>query len=295
VILAAPPASVSRVAYLGTPEVAVPPLRALAEAGFEIPLVVTGVDKRRGRGRDLSPTPVKAAATDLGLPVAHELAALDDVDIDLGVVVAYGKIIPSDVLERVPLVNIHFSLLPRWRGAAPVERALLAGDRETGVCLMVVDEELDTGAVYRSQTVAIDERDTLQSLRERLVDVGAELLVTALRDGLGEPVPQTGEPTYAAKIDPRELEIDWTEPAAVIDRLVRLGGAWTIFRDRRLKVLDAEPVPHGPAPGRLDGLVVGTGQGGLSLTEVQPEGKAAMAGSAWLNGAQPGLDDLLGS
>ncbi|MDH3705107.1 MAG: formyltransferase family protein [Acidimicrobiia bacterium] len=294
-ILAAPPASVSRVAYLGTPEVAVPPLRALAEAGFEIPLVVTGVDKRRGRGRDLSPTPVKAAATDLGLPVAHELAALDDVDIDLGVVVAYGKIIPSDVLERVPLVNIHFSLLPRWRGAAPVERALLAGDRETGVCLMVVDEELDTGAVYRSQTVAIDERDTLQSLRERLVDVGAELLVTALRDGLGEPVPQTGEPTYAAKIDPRELEIDWTEPAAVIDRLVRLGGAWTIFRDRRLKVLDAEPVPHGPAPGRLDGLVVGTGQGGLSLTEVQPEGKAAMAGSAWLNGAQPGLDDLLGS
>ena len=292
--LAVPPATVSRVAYLGTPDIAVPPLRALHEAGYEIAVVVTGADKRRGRGTEVTPSPVKAAALELDLPVAHDLAAVVESDVDLGVVVAYGRIIPPSVLERVPLVNIHFSLLPRWRGAAPVERALLAGDHATGVCLMVVDEELDTGAVYRREAVAIEADDTLESLRRRLVDTGTLTLLDGLASGLGQPEPQHGTPTYAAKIDPAELEIDWNADAGPIDRLIRLGGAWTTFRDRRLKVWSARPMAAGPGVGRLDGLVVGAGNGGIELVEVQPEGKARMAADAWRNGAQPGAEERLG-
>lgn len=291
---AVPPATIRRVAYLGTPEIAVPPLRALVDAGFEVPVVITGVDKRRGRGGDLSPTPVKAAATDLGLTVAHELDALLEADADLGVVVAYGRIIPTAVLEQVPLVNIHFSLLPRWRGAAPVERALLAGDEVTGVCLMGIEETLDTGPIYRQAEVPIGEDDTLATLRAELVRVGAALLVDALRAGLPEPVPQGGRPTYASKIDPAELEIDWTRPAAELDRLVRLGGAWTTVGDRRLKIWRATPVAEGPDPGFVTDLVVGAGEGGLALVEVQPEGKPRMDAAAWRNGAQLGPDDRLG-
>lgn len=137
-----------RLAYFGTPEMAVPPLQALVAAGHDVALVVTRVDKRRGRGSELSPSPVKAAALELGLPVSH---SVDDVlgrDIELGVVVAFGQLIKPHVLTEVPMVNMHFSLLPRWRGAAPVERALLAGDTETGVCLMQLEEGLDTGPIY---------------------------------------------------------------------------------------------------------------------------------------------------
>ncbi|MDH4169113.1 MAG: formyltransferase family protein [Acidimicrobiia bacterium] len=293
--LAVPPAHVRRLAYLGTPDIAVTPLRALHEAGFDVPVVITGADKRRGRGGDLSPTPVKAAAIDLGLPVAHDLAVLEDVDVDLGVVVAYGRIIPVDVLRQVPLLNMHFSLLPRWRGAAPVERALLAGDAETGVCLMVIDEELDTGAVYRQAVTPIGPADTLTSLRARLVTLGSDLLVEALRTGLGEPMPQQGEVTYASKIAASELEIDWTRPADQIDRLVRLGGAWTTFRDRRLKILTVEITDESGAAGGIDGVTVGTAAGSIKLVDVQPEGKAPMAATAWCNGAQPLAGEHLGS
>jgi len=295
VTLAVPPAHVRRLAYLGTPDIAVTPLRALHEAGFDVPVVITGADKRRGRGGDLSPTPVKAAAIDLGLPVAHDLAVLEDVDVDLGVVVAYGRIIPVDVLRQVPLLNMHFSLLPRWRGAAPVERALLAGDAETGVCLMVIDEELDTGAVYRQAVTPIGPADTLTSLRARLVTLGSDLLVEALRTGLGEPMPQQGEVTYASKIAASELEIDWTRPADQIDRLVRLGGAWTTFRDRRLKILTVEITDESGAAGGIDGVTVGTAAGSIKLVDVQPEGKAPMAATAWCNGAQPLAGEHLGS
>ena len=293
--LAVPPAHVRRLAYLGTPDIAVTPLRALHEAGFDVPVVITGADKRRGRGGDLSPTPVKAAAIDLGLPVAHDLAVLEEVDVDLGVVVAYGRIIPVHVLRQVPLLNMHFSLLPRWRGAAPVERALLAGDAETGVCLMVVDEELDTGAVYRQAVTPIGPADTLTSLRARLVTLGSDLLVEALRTGLGEPTPQQGEVTYASKIAASELEIDWTRPADEIDRLVRLGGAWTTFRDRRLKILTVETTDEPGAAGGIDGVTVGTAAGSIKLVDVQPEGKAPMTATAWCNGAQPRAGEHLGS
>ncbi len=291
-----PPPHPNRLAFMGTPDVAVPVLRALVEAGFEIALVVTRPDRRRGRGGELSPSPVKAAATELGLSVTDDLDVVLDVGVDLAVVVAYGRIIPMRILEHVPMVNLHFSLLPRWRGAAPVERALLAGDSVTGVCLMEVAEGLDTGAIYSKRETAIENTDTLQSLRGRLVDIGAEMVVDALKAGLTESTLQAGEVVHAAKIDPAELEIDWATDAVAIDRLVRLGGAWTRFRGARLKVWSVRLVGEtGPgSPGELSGLLVTTGNGQLELTDVQPEGRARQSADAWRNGSRPTPNEQLG-
>ena len=205
------PSHPRRLVYLGTPEVAVPPLEALHRAGFDIALVVTRPDKRRGRGGALAPSPVKAAAEALGLPVSHDPADAATVGADLGVVVAYGRIIRTELLEVLPMVNLHFSLLPRWRGAAPVERAILAGDAETGVCLMVVAPELDTGDVYAVERVAIEPTDTLDGLRNRLVAIGTRLLVDGLTAGLEPPRPQEGEPVYADKIEPDEHRLHLDE------------------------------------------------------------------------------------
>jgi methionyl-tRNA formyltransferase len=259
-----------RLVFLGTPEMAVPPLEALVVAGHDVALVVTGADKRRGRGGRMSPSPVKAAAERLGLAVSHDVDDVLTVGAELGVVVAFGRIVRPHVLAEVPMVNLHFSLLPRWRGAAPVERALLAGDEMTGVCVMEVEEGLDTGGVYSRVDVPIGPATTAAELRHRLVEVGTQLLVETLDAGLGEPEPQLGAPTYAAKIDPAELRIDWSAPAAHIHRLIRLGGAWTTFRGARVKVHEAD---------LLDG--------GLVPTIVQPEGKPRMAYDAWRNGARP--------
>ena len=295
----APPAVVRRIAYLGSPGLAVPPLRALHEAGFEIPLVVTRVDKRRGRGGATQPTPVKAAAVELGLPVSHSLDDALRVDADLGVVVAYGRIIPASVLDRLAMVNIHFSLLPRWRGAAPVERALLAGDTHTGVCLMAVDEALDTGDVYRRAETPIADDDTLATLRTRLVEMGTTQLVEALREGLGEPEPQVGDPVYAEKITADELAIDWHDRAVAIDRLVRLGDAWSTFRGRRLKVHEIGPsggpaLPPAEVVADAGGVTVGVGDGAVELRTVQPEGKPRIDAAAWANGARLEPGERLG-
>jgi methionyl-tRNA formyltransferase len=284
----------SRLVYLGSPEAAVPPLRALVGAGFDIALVVSQPDRKRGRGGALVPSPVKAAALELGLPVTDRVDDVLEAGADLGVVVAFGKLIKPHVLERVPMVNMHFSLLPRWRGAAPVERAILAGDPETGVDIMQLEEGLDTGPLHAEVRVAIEPDETADALRARLVDVGSRLLVDTLAAGLGEPRPQTGEPTYAAKLDPSEFEIDWSRSATELERLVRIGRAWTAFRGRRLKVLEAREVAGGGAPGALDGVVVGTGTGGLELVTVQPEGKGPQAAAAWRNGARPDPGERLG-
>ena len=197
---------------------------------------------------------MKAAAIELGLPVSDDLRDALGVGADLGVVAAYGRIIPASILAELPMVNIHYSLLPRWRGAAPVERAILAGDSETGVCLMAVEEGLDTGAVFARRSLPIGAHESADELRARLVDVSTEVLLSALRSGLSDPEPQVGEPTYADKIDSAELELDWSRPAIELERLVRVGGAWTMFRGQRLKVwraearVDADP----PAPvGRI--------------------------------------------
>ena len=145
------------------------------------------------------------------------------------------------MLDAVPMVNLHFSLLPRWRGAAPVERAILAGDTETGVCLMQLEEGLDTGPVFACERIAVDDRVTADELRTQLGEIGSRLLVDELTRGLGTPTPQDGEPTYAAKIDSADLEIDWTRPAVEIARLVRVGRAWTTFRGNRLLVVRGAP------------------------------------------------------
>jgi methionyl-tRNA formyltransferase len=220
------------------------------------------------------------------------------VDAELGVVVAFGRLIKPHVLEALPMVNVHFSLLPRWRGAAPVERAILAGDSETGVCLMGLEEGLDTGPVYETVRLKIGAEETADELRNRLVDAGTELLVEALARGLGVPVPQVGEPTYAAKIEPAELHLDWERPAVELHRVIRLGRAWTTFRDRRLivtgaRLLDVASTDLGP--GELDATRVGTAQGALELVAVQPEGKGVQDAAAWVRGARVQPRERLGA
>lgn len=277
-----------------------PPLSALVTAGFDVALVVSQPDRRRGRGSALVATPVKAAALELGLPVSERIDDVLATGADLGVVVAYGRLIRPPVLTALSLVNLHFSLLPRWRGAAPVERSILAGDEETGVCLMALEQGLDTGPVYACERVAIGSEETAGELRGRLAEIGSRLLVDALSAGLGAPVPQEGEVTYAAKIDPAELELDWAQPVMALHRRVRVGRAWTTFRGRRLRVLKARPVPvpptgpPPPVPGMLSGTVVATAEGALELVEVQPEGKGPLPAAAWVNGARLGAGERLG-
>lgn len=286
-----------KLVYLGTPDVAVPPLTALVGAGFDIELVVSGPDKRRGRGSSLHPSPVKTAAVDLGLDVTDHVDDLLGVDADLGVVVAYGHLIKPHILDEVPMVNLHFSLLPRWRGAAPVERAILAGDDETGVCLMALEEGLDTGGVYRRAVVPITADDTLETLRSELVELGSTMLVEALHEGLGIPEPQSGEPTYARKIQPEELHLDLERPAEELDRVIRLGRAWTTVGGKRLRVWSARTVDRDLDVGELASekdVIVGTGRKALELLEVQPEGKGRMAAASWRNGAQLETGDRLG-
>lgn len=306
--VAVPPRHPSRLAFLGSPEAAVPTLQALVAAGFDVPIVVTQPDRRRGRGGATSPTPVKAAALELGLPVTHDVDEVRAAAVDLGVVVAYGALLRADLLAEVPMVNIHFSLLPRWRGAAPVERALLAGDDRTGVCIMEVVEALDAGGVHARAEVPITAASTAAGLRSELARVGAGLLVATLQAGLDAPEPQVGEPTYAKKIRPDDLQLDWAAPAIALDRVVRVGGAWTTVRGKRLRVassalLDAQDPPAHPGPPALPGTVtlegdrvlVATGDGSLVLVEVQPEGRARQPADAWARGARLTTDDRLGS
>jgi methionyl-tRNA formyltransferase len=287
-----------RLAFLGTPAVAPPALRALVAEGHDIGIVVTQPDRKRGRGGTLVPSPVKAAALELGIPVTSkvdDVLAVDPLP-ELGVVVAFGRLIKPHVLTEVPMINIHFSLLPRWRGAAPVERAILAGDPTTGVCVMDVEEGLDTGGVYAVESTPIGEDETAEELRDRLTGIGTRLLVETLRSGLGRPTPQSGEPTYADKIDPAERHLDWSQSAVMCHRRVRIGRAWTTFRDRRLLVHRSHLEGSGPAPGTLaDDLVVGCGDGrGLRLLDVQPEGKPPLLAADWARGYRPVPGERLG-
>ena len=287
-----------RVVYFGTPEVAVAPLQALCRAGHEVVLVVTRPPKRRGRRQAPTPSPVAAAAADLGLAVTGDLEDALHLEAGLGVVVAYGEHIADEVLERRRTVNLHFSLLPRWRGAAPVERAILAGDTETGVCLMDVASEIDTGAVYRRASTVIEPHESADELRARLCELGIGLLLDALSGGFGEPVPQSGEMTWADKISPSDLRIDWSASAEHILRLVRVGGAWTNFGNRRLKVLEAEVAtdsgPTGaagtillvPRSGDGSAVRVATGRGAVELSRVQSEGRVEGSARDWINGAR---------
>lgn len=283
------PATVRRLVYFGTPEIAVAPLRALCEAGFEVTLGVTGPDRRRRRRGAAEPSAVSRAATELGIPVTHrpEEAVSAAGGADGAVVVAYGRLIGADVLQVLPVVNVHFSLLPRWRGAAPMERAILAGDTTTGVSLMALTETLDAGPLYDQVATSIGPSETLVELRERLVDLSCPLLVDLLRNGPSAPVPQVGEVTWAAKITDEDLRIDWDRPATESQRRVRLGRAWTTLDGERFRVLGATVVPgHAGPPGVLEGLVVGTGSGGLLLDVVQAAGRRALPAGEWQKGAR---------
>lgn len=281
--------TMARLAFLGTPDVAVLTLEGLHNAGHEIALVVSQPDVRRSRGGTLQPSPVKAAALSLGLEVTDDLDKLNDVALDGVIVVAYGKIIPDDLLNKFLMINIHFSLLPRWRGAAPLERALLAGDPTTGVCVMKIVSELDAGPVYARADLEIGEK-SLEELRSELGVIGTALVVDLLEDGLEslpEPTTQTGEVVYAAKMKKDEFLLDFTQPAAQVLRVIRLGSSFTFIENRRLRILSATLVPeYSGSPGELVGEVVGTGQGGLRLERVQGEGGREMDASAWRRGVR---------
>ncbi|HXS21389.1 MAG TPA: methionyl-tRNA formyltransferase [Steroidobacteraceae bacterium] len=231
-----------RVAFAGTPEFAVPTLRALLGSSHQLVGVLTQPDRPRGRGQRLSPSPVKAAVEASAIPVAQpptlrnpdDRAPLLTWRPDVLVVVAYGLILPKAVLEipRLGCVNVHASLLPRWRGAAPVERSLLAGDETSGVTIMLMDEGLDTGPILLQQDIAIDSRDTGASLRGKLADLGAPLLLQALQalaEGTLQPRPQPVEGvTYARKLEKREAPIDWRRPAVEIERQIRALQPWPV-------------------------------------------------------------------
>ncbi|MBV8950019.1 MAG: methionyl-tRNA formyltransferase [Actinobacteria bacterium] len=289
-----------RIVFFGTPDDAVPALCALHDAGHEIALVVTQPDRRRSRRGEPEPSPVKRAATELGLPVrtpAKSREVADEVassGATVGVVVAFGQLLPASVFDALPfgLVNVHFSLLPRWRGAAPVERAMLAGDEQTGVCLMRIEAGLDTGPVFACRSTPIGAEETAGELRARLVDLGAALLLQELPGIPGrEPVPQSGEPTYAEKLTVDEFRIDPARPAAELDRVVRAGnprpGAWLMVDGERVKVWRAHVEPSGgtTSPDALDTHArLATGSGVLVLDEVQPQGRRPMSAQAWLAG-----------
>ncbi|MGH9243554.1 MAG: methionyl-tRNA formyltransferase [Acidimicrobiales bacterium] len=287
-----------RLVYLGTPAMAVPPLRAIVDAGHDVALVVSQPDKRRGRGGALRPSPVKAAAVEVGLRVSDRVDDILDLDPPpaLGVVVAFGRLIRAHVLERVPMINLHFSLLPRWRGAAPVERAILEGDTRSGVAVMAIEETLDTGPIYDEAEVDIGPEESADELRARLTAIGTALILGVLDRGLELKRHQRGESTYARKLEVAELELDWSRPAAELHRIVRVGGAWTTFRGRRFKVWRASVEGATRlAPGELDGTAVGTGHGTLWLIDVQPEGKPREAADDWVRGARLRPGDRLGS
>ncbi|MDE3238718.1 MAG: methionyl-tRNA formyltransferase, partial [Paracoccaceae bacterium] len=289
-----------RVVFMGTPEFSVPVLKALA-ARHEVVCVYCQPPRPAGRGKKDRPSPVQAAAEALGLPVRHpvslrteaaqaEFAALRA---DVAVVVAYGLILPKPILDAPAkgCLNIHASLLPRWRGAAPIHRAIMAGDAETGVCIMQMDEGLDTGAVLLRKATAIGAEETTADLHDRLSGMGAAAILETLEhlDGLTpEPQPEDGV-TYARKIDKAEAQVDFSRPAAEVDRLIRglspFPGAWVDVAGERLKLLRSRVVAGQGAPGQvLDGLTIACGEGAVEITLAQREGKRPMSADELLRG-----------
>jgi methionyl-tRNA formyltransferase len=284
-----------QIIFFGTPDVAVGPLRSLVAAGLPVALVVTGEDKRRGRGSDVSPSPVKAAANELGIPVSHQVS--DAIEFaknqpeTLGVVVAFGHIFNNEVLAVLPMINIHYSLLPRWRGAAPVERAILEGDRETGVSIIQVAQQLDAGNIIVQVATDISQTETLAELRSRLEALAEPLLLDVCQNGVSSSRPQEGEPIVAKKISPTDVRLSFFGSAEHACRQIRIGGAFSYIKGKRLKVLTAERV-SGMTIGvgeihLVNGQVfVGFGEDAIHLQTVQLEGKPSSEASSWFNGAR---------
>lgn len=291
-----------RVVFMGTPAFSVPALRAIHGAGHEILRVYTRPPAASGRGMKQTPSPVQSAADELGLEVhapqnfklPETVGAFAALDCDLAVVVAYGLILPQVILSapRLGCWNIHASLLPRWRGAAPVQRAIMAGDTKTGIAIMQMEAGLDTGPVLETLETPITASDTSESLHARLADLGATGITEAMaRAGELTPVTQPDDGVcYADKIDKAEARIDWTRPAYEVDCHIRglspFPGAWFEVDGTRVKVLGATPVDVEGSAGQVmtDAPVIACAKGGVRLDRVQRAGKAAMDGTDFMNG-----------
>lgn len=313
-----------RVVFAGTPTPAATALQALLDSHHDVVAVLTRPDAPRGRGRRLYPSPVAELAEAHNIPIIKTSTLRDDSVIDSLAkyepdcipVVAYGALVPSNVLKlpRWGWVNLHFSLLPRWRGAAPVQRAIEAGDRETGVTVFRIEEGLDTGDIFASVPADIANDDTAGSLMERLTDQGAQVLVDtldAIENGTATPTPQSDDgATYAKKISTEDTRIDWNKPASTVDQAIRAvtpdPGAWTLLEDDRIRVGAVRPItdPRAPiekslslAPGEIawkkNRVWVGTADYPVQLGSVQAPGKKMMEAGAWVRGAHlaNGLDN----
>jgi len=287
---------------MGTPEFSVPVLDALVEAGHVIAAVYCQPPRPAGRGKKERPTPVHARAIELGLDVRHpvslkgaaEQAEFATLNADAAVVVAYGLILPQAILDapKYGCLNIHASLLPRWRGAAPIHRAIMSGESETGVCIMQMEARLDTGPVLLREATAIGEEETTAQLHDRLSAMGAALVVDALSrlaDLTADPQPEAGV-TYATKIDKSEARIDWSETAEEVDRKIRglspFPGAWCEFHGDRLKLLSSRLSVGNGAAGEVldDTLTIACGTGAIEVLTLQRAGKSAQPRDVFLRG-----------
>ncbi|MES1202053.1 MAG: methionyl-tRNA formyltransferase [Pseudomonadota bacterium] len=302
-----------RLAFMGSPDFAVPSLAALLEAGHDVACVYSQPPRPAGRGKRERKTPVHEFAEARGIEVrtpkslkrAEEQEAFAALALDVAIVVAYGLILPKPILKapRLGCLNLHGSLLPRWRGAAPIQRALMAGDRVTGVQVMQMEEGLDTGPVYASAETPIEADDTGGSLHDRLSLIGARLLAETLPKitrGELQPTPQAAEGvTYAHKITPAETRIDWTKPAHEVDRQIRglapFPGAWFMLGEVRVKALRTRLGMGQARPGEAldDALLIACGEGAVRLTEAQREGRSPMQAEEFLRGTPVPAGTLL--
>lgn len=295
-----------RIVFFGTPLFAVPSLKALLQSGEEIVAVVTQADKKRGRDRIPSPPPVKEFAIHSEIKVLQptnmkDPAFLNELSFmkpDIIVVVAYGKILPLPILKLPPLgcINVHASLLPKYRGAAPIQWALINGEKKTGVTTMLMDEGLDTGNILLQEETEIADEDTAETLSQRLSEMGASLLmktIKGIKDGSLKPVPQGGAPSYAPPLKKEDGRIDWSKSATEIFNFVRGMYPWPCaycyfkkerIKITRVKVLEGSGMPRRVEKASKDELIVGTGEGLISILELQPEGKKSMPATAFLQG-----------
>lgn len=295
-----------RMIFMGTPDFSVPVLDALVDAGHDIAAVYSQPPRPAGRGKKDRPSPVQARAEELGLTIRHpvslkggaEQAEFAAFNADIAVVVAYGLILPQVILDAPThgCLNIHASLLPRWRGAAPIHRAIMAGDAQTGVCIMQMEAGLDTGPVLLRETLNIGTEETTGQLHDRLSQLGSASIVQAIAD-YGTLPPQIQSEvgiTYASKIDKAEARVDWTKPATEVDRQIRglspFPGAWCMVGDERVKLLGSRLADGSGKAGQvLFGFTIACGTGAVEITTAQRAGKRAMPAMQTLQGLDLGV------
>ena len=295
-----------RIVFFGTPKFAIPSLKDLLQSGEELAAVVTQTDKKGGRGRILLPSPVKELAMNRGLKIIQpsnikDTAFLNELSVikpDMVVVVAYGKILPQQILKLPPLgcINVHASLLPKYRGAAPIQRAIINGEEQTGITTMLMDEGLDTGSILLQEKTDITDEDNADTLSKKLSEMGALLLmktIRGLKNGSVRPVPQEGIPSYAPTLKKKDGKIDWSKSAKEIFNLIRGLYSWPCaycyLNKERIKIIRAKALDGSGFPGRVERankgeFVIGTGKGLISIIELQPEGKTIMSAVSFLQG-----------